>query len=168
MKTLIRLTRNPYEEPHEVHLLVEASNGSQYASIDFYANASDLPDLGSAIIEFPFGNAKEHIYEIGSEDPAVRWAYYLRFRFFLIRPTGDAGIELRFSNNREAAPEREIAEFTIRSEVAAINRLGNLLKDFGRLEHRVLEWDGNEGHLSNPERAEQGGGGQAATRAEST
>jgi len=157
MKTLIRLTRHPYEEPHEVHLSVEASNGSQCASIDFYANASDLSDLGSALIEFPFGSAKEHIYEIGSEDSTVRWAFYLRFRFFLIRPTGDAGIELRFNNNREAAPEREIAEFTIQSEVAAINRLGDLLKDFGRLEYRVLEWDGSEGHLSKPERAEQVG-----------
>jgi hypothetical protein len=147
MKPLLKLTRHPYEEPYHIELHVEASNGRQHASIEYYTNADDLPALGDALMQFPFTDSKEHIYEIGTEEPAARFAYHLRFRFFLIRPIGDSGIEIRFHNNREAAPDREIAEFTIPCEVAGINRLGKLLKDFGRLQHRVLEWDGNEGCL---------------------
>ncbi len=155
MKKLLRFTRFPYEEPYHIQLFVEASNGRQHASIEYYTNAQDLPELGDALIQFPFTETKEHIYEIGSENPARRCAYYLRLRFFLIRPTGDAGIEIRFNNNRPEAPYRETADFTISAEIAGINRLGRLLKDFGTLDHRMLEWDGIEGHLLQPEVAEQ-------------
>lgn len=156
MNTLIKLTRYPYEEPYHVQLLLEAANGRQHASIEFYTNAQDLPELGAALIQFPFTKAKEHIYVIGSEDPATRCAYYIQLRFYLIRPTGACGIEVRFNNNRPDAPDRETAEFTIQAEVAGINRLGQLLKDFGRLEHRVLEWDGSGGQLLQQEAAESG------------
>ena len=155
MKTLINLTRFPYEEPYHIQLLLEAGNGMQHASIEYYTNAHDLPELGAALVQFPFTDTREHIYEIGSEDPATRCAYHIRLRFFLIRPTGACGIEVRFNNNRLEAPYRETADFTIQAEVAGINRLGQLLKDFGRLEHRVLEWDGINGHLLKPEEAEQ-------------
>jgi hypothetical protein len=148
MKPLLKLTRYPYEEPYHIELHVEASNGRQQASIKYYTNADDLPKLGDALIQFPCTDSREHVYEIGTEDPAARFTYHLYFRFFLISPSGDAGIEIRFNNNEEEAPEREIAEFTIPCEIAGINRLGNLLKDFGRLQHRVLEWDGSEGHLA--------------------
>ena len=147
MKPLLKLTRIPYEEPYHIELLVEASDGHQHASITYYTNAKDLPKLGDALIQFPFADSGEHIYEIGTEDPAARFAYHLYFRFFLIGSAGDSGIEIRFSNNEEDASAREIAEFTIPCEVAGINHLGNLLKDFGRLQHRVLEWDGSEGRL---------------------
>lgn len=158
MKTLIKLTRYPYEEPYHVQLLFEAANGMQHASIEYYTNAQDLPELGDALVQFPFTDTREHIYEIGSEDPATRCAYYIRLRFFVIRPTGACGIEVRFNNNRSEAPYRETANFTIQAEVAGINRLGRLLKDFGRLEHRVLEWDGITGHLLQPEEEGQASG----------
>ena len=151
MKPLLKLTRFPYEEPYHIELRVEASNGSQSASIDYYTSADDLPVLGEALMEFPFSDSKEHIYEIGTEDPAAQFAYHLYFRFFLIRPTGDSGIEIRFHNNGETAPDREVAEFTIPCDVSGINRLGKLLKEFGKLRHRVLEWDGADGHLTEPE-----------------
>jgi hypothetical protein len=155
MKTLFKLTRYPYEEPYHVQLLLEASNGRQHASIEYYTNAHGLPELGAALMDFPFTATREHIYEIGSEDAATRWAYHIRLRFFVIRPTGTCGIEVRFNNNRPEAPYRETADFTIEAEVAGINRLGQLLMDFGRLDHRILEWDGIDGHLLQPEETKQ-------------
>ena len=99
MKPLIKLTRYPYEEPYHIQLLLEAGNGMQHASIEYYTNTQDMPKLGAALIQFPFNDTREHIYEIGSEDPATRCAYFIRLRFFLIRPTGTCGIEVRFNNN---------------------------------------------------------------------
>ncbi len=161
MKSLIKLTRYPYEEPYHVQLLLEASNGMHHASIDYYTNTQDFPELGAALIQFPFTDTREHIYEIGSEDHDTRCAYHIRLRFFLIRPTGACGIEVRFNNNRHEAPYRETADFTIQAEVAGINRLGQLLTDFGRLEHRVLEWDGVGGQLLQPEEAGQSAEGNS-------
>ena len=156
MKTLIKLTRYPYGEPYHVQLHLEAANGMQHASIEYYTNAQDLPELGAALMQFPFTEPREHIYEIGSEDPATRCAYHIRLRFFLIRSTGACGIEVRFNNNRTDAPYRETADFTIQAEVAGVNRLGQLLRDYGRLEHRILEWNGVDGQLLQQEEAEQG------------
>lgn len=164
MKPLIKLTRYPYEEPYHIQLLLEAANGMQHASIEFYTNAQDMPKLGEALVQFPFTDTREHIYEIGSEDPAKRCAYFIRLRFFLIRPTGSCGIEVRFNNNRPEAPYRETAEFTIQAEVSGINRLGQLLKDFGRLDHRVLEWDGSDGQLLYLDEAEPFSGGNVGQR----
>ena len=151
MESLLRITRYPYEEPHEIKICVEASNGRQKGSVEFYTDAEDLVEIGDALIDFPFGHSQEYIYEIGTEDPAARFAYHIFFRFFLVRPTGSSGIEIRFHNNRKEAPYREISEFSLTCEVAGINRLGSLMKNFGRLEHRILEWDGIQGSLSKPE-----------------
>lgn len=153
--TKFSLTRYPYEEPYHVQLLLEVSNGRQHASIEYYTNASDLPDLGAALIQFPFTEAKQHIYEIGSEDPLQRFAYYILLRFFLISPLGEAGIEIRFNNNESSSSDREIAEFTIPADIAGINRLGRLLIQFGQLNHRRLEWDGIDGELLQPEKVER-------------
>jgi hypothetical protein len=154
MTSLLKLTRYPYEEPYHVQLLLEASNARQHATIEYYDSVQDLSKLGDELIQFPFTPTQEYTYEIGSEDSAKRCAYHIRLRFFLISPRGACGIEVRFSNNRPEAPFRETAEFTIQAEVAGVNRLGELLKDFGKLRHRVLEWDGVNGHLLQPEKTE--------------
>ncbi len=59
MNALLKLTRFPYEEPYQIQLLVEASNGRQRASIDYYTHASDLPELGEALLTFPLTESKK-------------------------------------------------------------------------------------------------------------
>ena len=70
MESLLRIIRYPYEEPHEIKVCVEASNGRQKGSVEFYTDAEDLVEIGDALIDFPFGDSQEYIYEIGTEDPA--------------------------------------------------------------------------------------------------
>lgn len=149
MKSLFRLTRFPYEEPYHLNLRLDASNGEQATTFEYYANATDLTKLGDALSNFSGNDRQEHLYEIGSESPEDRWAYYLRLRTFLITSRGESGIEIRVNNN-EKPPDRSVAEFTIRTEIASINRLGDLLTKFGQLNHRVLEWDGSDGVLQEP------------------
>ena len=146
MTRRIRIERFPYEEPHHVELVVNVAEGDQASSIHYYTNASDLKELGQAFSSFPLGGAKEHMYEIGSENPEVSFAYYIRIRLHLISANGESGIEIRFNNNREP-PERCISEFTLRAEVAGINRLGALLSEFGELKSKVLVWNGSDGEL---------------------
>ena len=92
---LLRLTRNPYEEPYHLNLEIELSNSRQKGCLEYYCNTTDLTDIGSVLIDFPFGGQKEYIYELGSENPEDNWAHHLRLRFFMIRSVGDVGIEVR-------------------------------------------------------------------------
>jgi hypothetical protein len=62
---------------------------------------------------------------------------------------------VRSNNNRPEAPFRKTVDFTIQAEIVGINRLGQLLKDYGRLEHRDLKWERINGHLLQIEEAEQ-------------
>ncbi len=146
MIPVIRITRRPYEEPHLLNLVVEASNGSQQGKLEIYANAEDLSTVAENLQAFP-GRMKEVVlWELGSEQSEDRFAFYFRFRVFQVGTTGRCAIEFRFNNN-QGPPDREVIEFSIEAQLADIDRLASLLHRFGRLEHRVLEWTVTEGRL---------------------
>lgn len=146
MSYFLRITRTPYEEPSHLQLLLEASNGGQSASLEIYVNADSIKEMASALEVFPRHALDAYLFEIGSEREEDRWAYYLRFRAFLTDALGHSALLFRFNNNREL-PFRELAEFCIETEPASINRLGVLLREFLKLEHRTLYWTSDDGRL---------------------
>jgi hypothetical protein len=147
MKTpCIKLTRYPYEEPYHLNLHIEAANERVNGNLEYYCNAKDLTRFGKQLADFTGTPEQEVIYELGSEDPRVRFAFFLSLRVIPLDSLGHCAILIRLNNNREPA-ERQVTEFSIPAEVADINRLGDLLITFGRLEHRVLEWRVHEGSL---------------------
>jgi hypothetical protein len=146
VRQFIRITRTPYEEPYHVHLLIEASNGKQQAQLEFYENADALSKLAKNLDAFP--RYKDHVvlWDLGSERPEDRFAYYFRFRVFAVDLVGHCAIQLRFNNNQDL-PDREIAEFCIRADPAQLDRLARLLSHFSHLKHEVLDWGLDEGRL---------------------
>ena len=146
MRQYIRITRKPYEEPYHLNLVMEASNGIQTARLEFYDNADALPKVAKELEGFP--RHKDHVFlwELGSERPEDRFAFYFRFRVFAIDSLGHCAIYLRFNNN-DALPDREVAEFCIRAEPAQLDRLAGLFKQFAKLKHEVLEWELGDGQL---------------------
>ncbi len=142
----IRITRHPYEEPYHLNLVVEASNGRQQGELEIYANAKDLVEVAKDLRGFPSGRNEAIQWELGSEQPEHRFAFYYRFRVFQVAPTGRCAVELRFNNNQDP-PGREILEFSIEAEPADLDRLAELLRRFSQLEHRVLEWTVTDGQL---------------------
>lgn len=142
----IRITRFPYEEPHHINLVLEASNGNQKTVFEYYCNATDLEEMASGLEEYPRHSSDVYLYEFGSERPEDKWSYYFRFRAFLTNGLGNCAIQLRTNNNSEL-PDKELSEFCIKAETSQINRLGNLLREFSKLNHEVLEWDITEGRL---------------------
>ena len=142
----IKLTRYPYEEPYHLNLHIEAANERVNGNLEYYCNAEDLTKLGKQLADFTGTPKDEVVYELGSEDPRVRFAFCLSLRVLRLDSIGHCAILIRLNNNREPA-ERQVTEFSIRAEVADINRLGDLLIAFGRLGHRVLEWRVREGTL---------------------
>ena len=144
--TYLKITRIPYEEPSHVKLIVSASNGEQSGSLEIYDGAASLLDTATALTDFPF-NQQSYTWELGSEDPKVRFGFYFLFEVKLIDPQGHAFIHFRMNNN-EDLPDKAMAEFSIRTEIAGINRLGNLFQAFARLDSEQLTWDGSNGEIA--------------------
>ena len=145
MTSFIELVRHPYEEPYHLNLVVKASNGSQRARLEFYSNASDLGTFAKAIREVP-GSKSEALWEIGSELPGGRFAFYFRLRAHQVASSGQCAVEIRLNNN-EPPPDRQVAEFSLRAMPADLDRLADLLEAFERLEHRQLRWLITSGEL---------------------
>ncbi len=146
----IRITRHPYEEPHHVCLVLEASNDSCQTKFEYYCNATDLSDMAESLEIFPRHNSDVFLYEYGSERKEDRWSYYFRFRAFQVNSTGHCAIQIRTNNNREL-PDLEISEFCILAEASQINRLGALFRKFSKLNHKELVWTVDEGTLHENE-----------------
>jgi hypothetical protein len=147
VKPFIRITRRPYEEPYHIHLFVTASNGRQRGEMEIYDNAQSLRRFGSSLRGFPKQRGDDVLWELGSERPEDRFAFYYRLRVFQVALNGRCAIEVRFCNN-EQPPDRELTEFSIHDVMPAdLDRLADLLERFGKLEHRVLQWDITDGEL---------------------
>jgi hypothetical protein len=142
----IRIIRKPYEEPYLLNLVIQASNGVQENQLEFYDNAEALSHLANELEVFPRHNSQVFLWELGSERPEDRFAFYFRFRAFVVDSVGHCAIQLRFNNN-EALPDRELSEFCIRAEPAQLNRLAQLLREFSKLKHEVLVWELDDGRL---------------------
>ena len=129
-----------------MNLWIAASNGKVNGRLEYYCNADDLTDLGSKLLGY-LGNQDEKIvYELGSENPDDRVAFFLSLKVSPLDRAGHSVVRLRMNNNRPP-PETEASEFCIPVDVADVNRLGRLLVTFGKLEHRVLDWSVKDGKL---------------------
>ena len=150
MVSYLKFIRRPYEEPYHLHLFLTASKGPQMAKIDFYTGGDTIADWAKGLEVFPQSSSHVYLWEYGSERPEDKSAYYLRIRAFVINSTGLCALHLRFNNNKPL-PERELSEFCIGAEAAAINRLSGLFREFGKLEHEVLIWTPTDGELFKTE-----------------
>ena len=146
LKPFIRIIRSPYEEPYHLNLLVTASNGHQQGELEIYCNTSDLDEFSRALSRFPQDNDCTATWELGSEIPEDRFAFYYRLRALRLSRNGHCALELRFCNNREP-PLRATSEFSIEAMPADLDRLALLLAQLGKLQHTELEWNVSEGTL---------------------
>lgn len=155
MNTYIQVVRRPYEEPYHLNLVMSASNGRQAGELEFYVNADTLGAWADEMEKFPIHAQSVLNWELGSEYPEDRFAFYFRLRLFTVNSRGLCAIQVRFNNNAEL-PEREVSEFCIQTEPAQINRLGALFREFSKLQHQILHWSLTEGALyASTQEAEQ-------------
>ena len=146
MKPFVRITRHPYEEPNHLKLVVTAWNGRLFGQLEIYANAEDLQVLAAKLRRFPTADDEPVLWELGSENPEDRWAFYYHLRAYQVNSLGQCAVEFRFNNNR-VPPHREVVEFSMLAYPSDLDRLADLLEQFGRFEHRVLEWTVTDGRL---------------------
>lgn len=147
MEKYLKITRNPYEEPYHINLIFEASNGEQSGILEIYDSADILKECAKALENFPRHSTDIFLWELGSERPEDNFAFYFRFRVFLLDSAGHCCIQIRLNNN-EDFPDKAITKFCINCEPADINRLGKLMKEFSELKTTKLYWDSIDGKLN--------------------
>jgi hypothetical protein len=84
----IKITRFPYEEPYHLNLLIEASNGRMNGRLGYYCNAKDLNELGGKLLGYLGNKEQAIVYELGSEKPEDRFAFFFSLR---VLPLNSAG-----------------------------------------------------------------------------
>jgi hypothetical protein len=137
--SLLRITRHPDEEPYHVNLVVHASNGRQSSELEIYAAAADLSSAAQALSGFPKHSGDVFTWELGSELPEDRFAFYFRLRVWQVKASGRCAVEVRFNNNQDP-PDRQVSEFSFGAYPSDLDRLGCLFREFSKLEQLVLEW----------------------------
>ncbi|HEX3656343.1 MAG TPA: hypothetical protein VHV55_11075 [Pirellulales bacterium] len=144
--TGISITRYPYEEPYHLNLRIKASNGRTCGELEYYCNVSGLKEFGKQLADFHGGRGEEVNYELGSEAPQDRFAFYLNLAAKAVDSSGHSALFICFNNNAAGA-DREVSRFAIKANPADINRLGALLSGFADLQHRRLDWQVHDGRL---------------------
>lgn len=138
MTSLLRITRHAYEEPHCVNLVVQASTDGCSAELEVYANAEDLARAADALEAF-LRPDREFKWELGSERPDDRFAFYFLLRVWQVSAAGRCAAGIRFCNNQQP-PDRRVAEFSWLVEPADVDRLGRSFREFSRLASDAMEW----------------------------
>jgi hypothetical protein len=114
--------------------------------LEYYCNADDLTEMGSKLMAFPERIGDTYSYELGSPRSEDRFAFHFVLRAHTLDSAGRCALQISMNNNRQQ-PDDSSCSFSIRTEAAAINRLGRLLKTFGELKHTTLHWSETAGEL---------------------
>ena len=156
MKPFIQITRHLYEEPHHLNLVIIASNGHAMGSLEFYLNSTDLEDMGEKLTRFPKHEISNYLYEIGSERPEDNFGHFFKLLAFKRSiPPNECFLQFRFNNNKKHPDknawrhEPQISEFCLTMTVESLNRLGQSISDFSKLERQRLYWTAEDSILDN-------------------
>ncbi|MBM0744339.1 hypothetical protein JOY44_22455 [Phormidium sp. CLA17] len=116
---------------------ISASNGYFSGVQDFYTEPEDLDALGADFYKFPHSIQDEVRLELG--DRTGKWAYFVLVRAFLFDSVGHAAIEFAVDNNATSLDHAQTS-FFIRTEVSAINNLGQQLQAWVIAHDAPLIW----------------------------
>ena len=155
MKPFIQITRHLYEEPYHLNLVIIACNGRAMGSLEFYLNRTDLDEVGEKLARFPKHEISNYLYELGSEKPEDNFGHF--FKLFAFKRSvlpNECFLQFRFNNNRHLDEnawrhERQKADFWLTMTIESLNRLGQSMRDFSKLEHQRLYWTPENSILDN-------------------
>jgi hypothetical protein len=133
------IRRLPYEEPYHTQLDFTVSNGVLAAKIDIYCGIQEIAGIGKALAIFPKLIGDEYVYEYGSERPEEKFYRHFKLKAYTVGNVGNCAIQFTVNLN-QTEPEEGICQFSLTASRGEINRLGELLLDFSKLEHLELQW----------------------------
>ncbi len=144
MDEFLSLQRFEYEEPYHTEIHLRSSNGLFTGCLEYYCNVNELDDIGKKLKSFPSNFSDKIVYELGSEDPKERCAYYFRLHVSVIDRSGHCAVQIRINRN-SSVPNNGLADFTIKANPADLNNLGELFLRLSKFEIREFTWRPTQG-----------------------
>jgi hypothetical protein len=138
--------RYPYEEPDLTQLEWTVSNGAFVGTTDLYCDVDEIRTLGASLKQFPSRVGDEYRFEYGTDNPTHKCYRHFLLRAYTTDGVGHCALQFVINLN-QSEPKEGRAMFSIESEPAAINRLGDLLGRFSQLSHLELYWNLTAGQL---------------------
>ncbi|HEY1710481.1 MAG TPA: hypothetical protein VGG10_19580 [Rhizomicrobium sp.] len=134
-ESALSFTRFSFDDAQNWHVEIFASNGSFTASSDFYCTATALLAFSDELLNFPSSRDASAEFRIGSAGTSE----FIHLRAYVFDNTGHAAIETRIER-RGSAPHTASANFHVRCEISAINRLGDMLRQWISAPDRPMMW----------------------------
>ncbi len=120
-----------------IQFQIEATNGINSTSIDFYGYADNFKEFATGLLSFPktiTDNVKYELGEIGE-----RWAYYILLDVFCYEKNGHSAVHVIVDNNGKR-PYTNKSEFYITTVPASLNKFGQLLNDWNPMTEKEIKW----------------------------
>ena len=137
MNGLIRISVLEIDN-EDIHFQVEIENYSCRTSLDFYGNADDFKSFGEKLSEFPKSINDIASFQLGEDDR--KWAYYMTIKAFCYDASGHTALRVLVDNFSDTVNGHR-TEFSIMSEAASINSLGQMLMTWNPLVTKEIIWE---------------------------
>jgi hypothetical protein len=122
----------------DIQFQVEIENYCCRTSLDFYGNANDFKSFGQKLSEFPKNINDIALFQLGEDDR--KWAYYMSIKAFCYDASGHTALRVLVDNFGDTANGHR-TEFSIMSEAASINSLGQMLMTWNPLVTKEIIWE---------------------------
>ncbi len=135
-KTGKLILKNLMDEDSDLHLEISVSNGTFWASQDFYVSKKSICDFGKELLSFS-GKNDDAVLEYGGDAP--KWYCFIKIRAYPFKSNGNSAIEIVVDNHADK-PSWGRSEFSIQCVPSDINRLGKLIVDWDFENTSQIEW----------------------------
>ncbi|MEQ1554838.1 MAG: hypothetical protein ABL929_11695 [Ferruginibacter sp.] len=122
----------------DIQFQVEIENYYCRTSLDFYGNADDFKSFGQKLSEFPKNINDIALFQLGEDDR--KWAYYMSIKAFCYDASGHTALRILVDNFGDTVNGHR-TEFSIMSEAASINSLGQMLLTWNPLVTKEIIWE---------------------------
>ena len=125
----------------DFHFFFEASNNRSKVIIDFYGFVDDFKTIGKQLSTFPKNISDTAVFEVGEDNR--RFAYYILLKAFCYDQSGHSAIKI-IVDNMSDTPKGYRSEFSILSEPASINLLGQYLLNWNPKMTKEVIWESHQ------------------------
>lgn len=107
-------------------------------SLDFYGNEDDFKEFGHKLTEFPKSITDTVVFQLGEDDR--KWAYYMFIKAFCYDASGHTALRIVVDSLGDQVNGHR-SEFSIISEAASINTLGQKLLSWNPHKAKEFIWE---------------------------
>ena len=122
----------------DIQFQVQIENHYCKTSLDFYEYADYFKEFGHKLTEFPKSITDTVVLQLGEDER--KWAYYMFIKAFCYDASGHTALKIVVDNLGDNVNGHR-SEFSIISEAASINLLGQTLMTWDPLLTKEIAWE---------------------------